>query len=873
MGTANADQAPVGSVKDSASQESAIIDFDIAEQALDRAVLAFAEQAGVQVFFDSGKLAGLRSRGLQGRHSAEDGLALLLAGTPVRYEFTGARKVSLERLSERDGALELGTTMIESARDRSGDWVYEVPRSSNVISSEQIDRNPPRHVAEIVQETPGVNAVVNYQDPAVNINIRGIQDYGRVNMMIDGARQNYQQSGHQSRNGEMFVDSELISEVVIEKGPSSGVDGAGVIGGTANFKTLDIDDLVEPGRQYGLRLRSATGLGKYANGNHFKGSLAGGVHLTENLDFLAAVTRTSTGNMEPGRNGNYANLNLGELNDQWANDFNTVAYTGNSLESILLKSNLTIGDSRFTLSHIRTDTEYETAAKTYTGAVPNVDPDANRWSTFKTSNDVESRNYALDYSWTPNDLWNVKSKLYYVDTRNTQFLPDRNPGLGANYSHSFENIYQTETIGLKLENTSLWRFDQLQTSLNYGAELSRDNTSPEATSLQATTADYTTGMSGGTPEGERYLGGIFTQLNIEYDDWLTVGAGLRYDRYKVKGDTTYINRVKSVPQFQNPCTIPGWPGPLPFCFVEKKHYVDLEVDREDGQVSPTFSIGIKPIEEVMLFATYGKGWRPPSITETLVSSNHTAVGDSTIITPNPYLDAEESRNWETGVNLTLDGLIAQDDKFRAKLSYFDTRVENWVALARVKLPDYTIAYYDYAPVNLLNPVDLNGVELEFKYDAGIYYMGGSYTYTEMDTDINYRLYYMGGEHPSVPASLYYANDVFFINVPPKEVYSLHVGARFIERKLDVRLDVRKTSPFINFAAESTGDYDGLDYEPFYEGYTTFNMSASYKLTKDTDVQLNIQNITDEKYALPMTDANAVTPGPGRTVIGSLEMRF
>lgn len=197
-----------------ASQRTALIRFDIPAQSLDSAVLAFAEQAKVQVFFDSRKLAGLRSAGLSGEHSAQEGLSILLQDNPVRYRFNGTDRVGLERLSSDGKSLELNTTSIRSQGD--GDWVYLAPRSVSVITRDQIDKRPPRHAADMLEETAGVYTAVNQRDPGLSVNIRGVQDYGRVNMNIDGMRQNFNVNGHQQRNGIMVVDPEFISSVEIE---------------------------------------------------------------------------------------------------------------------------------------------------------------------------------------------------------------------------------------------------------------------------------------------------------------------------------------------------------------------------------------------------------------------------------------------------------------------------------------------------------------------------------------------------------------------------------------------------------------------------------------------------------------------------------
>lgn len=134
---------------------------------------------------------------------------------------------------------------------QDGDWVYDELHSVSEISREQLDNRPARHAADILEQTPGVYSSVSQQDPALSVNIRGIQDYGRVNMNIDGMRQNFMKSGHGQRHGVMYIDPEILSSVVIEKGATSGMGGAGVIGGVATFNTVNASDFLEPGKELG----------------------------------------------------------------------------------------------------------------------------------------------------------------------------------------------------------------------------------------------------------------------------------------------------------------------------------------------------------------------------------------------------------------------------------------------------------------------------------------------------------------------------------------------------------------------------------------------------------------------------------------------
>ena len=83
---------------------------------------------------------------------------------------------------------------------------------------------------------PGVTTQENQNDPGQAINIRGLQDFGRVNVLVDGARQNFQSTGH-GANGVFYLDPELIGGVDITRGPVSTIYGSGAIGGVVAFRT------------------------------------------------------------------------------------------------------------------------------------------------------------------------------------------------------------------------------------------------------------------------------------------------------------------------------------------------------------------------------------------------------------------------------------------------------------------------------------------------------------------------------------------------------------------------------------------------------------------------------------------------------------
>ena len=98
------------------------------------------------------------------------------------------------------------------------DWVYETPASVSVISRETLEQRTPRNSSDLFQDMSGVWTPGDRQSPGTTINIRGLQEQGRVNVNIDGARQNFQQAGYGAVSS-VYFDPELIGGVVGRKGP------------------------------------------------------------------------------------------------------------------------------------------------------------------------------------------------------------------------------------------------------------------------------------------------------------------------------------------------------------------------------------------------------------------------------------------------------------------------------------------------------------------------------------------------------------------------------------------------------------------------------------------------------------------------------
>lgn len=848
----------------------ATMDFDIPAQPLSAGVLAFARQSGVQVFFDSERFAGLQGGAVQGRYSLEEALQRLLAVAPVNYRFfEGGRQVTLSQRQTDGDVSELPDVTVRgwlSEKERT----YLQPRSVAVIEREQIDRNPPRHAADMLEETAGVYTAVSQQDPGLSVNIRGIQDYGRVNMSVDGMRQNYQQSGHQQRNGSMYVDPELLGGVTIEKGATSGMGGAGVIGGVADFRTLDARDFIREGKEVGGRVRATTGLGGYANGTHFIGS---GVFALGNEigDILIAASERHLGVFDPGTHGSIGELRTGsranpDIEDRIKNS--PVAYSGFTMRSRLAKLGLNLPhDQRMQLSYLRTQVSYDDAN------IMDV-ADEELWERLGSSN-VVSQNFALDYGYAPdNPLIDFKAKLYHVDTRNEQST------LARGITQAYSITYQTDTYGLQVQNTSAFALSQASIlKADYGLELFHDKVSPDSNqAVAASSAVDFPFAEGMTPDGTRTMGSLFARLDYEYDGWLNLNAGLRYDRYRLRGDTGMNTRTFYLDGSNQQYNVP----------------VLYDVDREEGRFSPTFGLAIKPgVDWLQLFASYGKGWRPPAVTETLITGRPHGGGAETMY-PNPFLEPERSSTWEVGFNIFRENLFTAEDRLGIKVAYFDTRIDDFMYMGfGLMRPGYdpvpnigTTAY-----VNNLETTRFRGVEYSLDYDAGGLYGNLSYTHMIGDNDYCKRIAWLGGSEspvygvggrrrpiigmqPNEAASQLVNCDGIMGTAEhmPMDRGSLTLGTRLLDRKLDLGVRARYSEGFSMTLEEDLAG-DSYVYPADWKQYTVYDLFGSYKATDALTLRLAVENVTDKAYLVPLGDVLAFTLGRGRTVQGTLEYTF
>lgn len=834
--------APVAAHAQIASQVSnqALRSYSIPAAPVEAVLNQLAREAQVMIAFDPALVQGKQSRGFKGMATVQGALDSLLEDHPLQAqsEGPGAWRVrpAVARSQKaaqgaRAGVQErnLDEVLVVAKKD-ARQQVFETAASVAVVTREEIDRLPPRNTADVLAEVPGVYTSQSRRDPGVSVNIRGMQDFGRVNVMIDGTRQNYQQSGHGS-NGSVYLDPEMLGGVDISKGPTSTVGGAGMIAGVVNFRTLEADDLIKDGSTRGARLNLSSG----NNGYHFAGSAALGLKPREDLDLVMFVSRKKVGEFEKGRRGFMTDDVDGQVHG-------VSQLTSQDQTSVLLKSTWRFApEQQLKFSYIGMDAKFGEKPQSASGG--------------GILNHVRTDTLLANYAWNPSAsaLVDLKSSLYYTRTRNQAH---RYAG-GTLDPYAYDLQYQTSTVGGTLENTSRLQWGARDAALvKTGAEFFHDWTDPQAQALSVGADAGTTALyAGSTPKGKRTVASLFGELNWMHSDWLELTGGLRYDWYGMQGD----GRMR-VGSLINP------PGVRP---PSTALYTRFKADRNDGAFAPRLALAVKPVEPIQLFASVGRGMRPPALTEALMWGQHT--GSLFPYYPNPDLRAERSRNWEVGANGVFDDVLSKGDKLRVKAAWFNNKVNDYVTLARIMSPIDTAGgglLGPYAYVNLQDPFRSKGLELQGDYDNGRVFGSLNYTHMLVNTGKGgYDSFPLGSLTGYPNNNLGQSGDanIWYV-LPPRKTASLSAGVRLLDKKLTLGGRMRFQSPSTNSSVWTT---QGERYNQ--KSWRLFDLWASYEITPNATLRVSINNLRDLNYSEMQGGSYFI--GPGRTAIATLSIQF
>lgn len=874
----------------SAAVAQAHISYSIPSGNLGPALTAWARASGLKVLASSSVLSGRTTNGLLGNYRPEQALSALLAGTNLLYSVDGTTATVFDTSSSNGGSADLGgdgSVMLDvidvtgagDAATGSGyqgtpDWVYETPASVGVVSGEAIRNSGARNVRDAIASAPGVYSGEGQGSfPTVSPNIRGVGDSGRVVVSIDGARQNAQDGGRYGGGlggyGAAFVDSAFIRQVDINKNPDASSGNAGSLGGGVNFRTVGADEIILPGKDWGVELNGTIG----TNAHDYATSIIGAARIGESLSLTAGLSRAKLGDYGFGKHGEVTT--------------GTAIYdmTGRESWSSLLKVEGDFGDVQASISWMHQQNDF---AYSPTGS-------ANAGSTFDATNDSISANVA----WNPeSSLVNAKA-TFWLNKSSQDELRDARVIDGIVYGTDTFQQRDLLSFGGTLENTSEFDSAVGPLTLNYGVEGFRDDASNHVMN-EAIAADprIASGWMQFNRPGQRDVASTFLNGKWEPTNWVTLSGGLRYDWYRLKGSSSYYSYRLETKTVVIPCdpvsdhftaetyftdvflpTNPTWatqydryltliwPRRVNSCMsgtgVTNTTYnhlyplTELGIDRTDGAWLPSATVEFKPLEWLRPYVSYSHSFRPPTINESFFNGG-ISPGDSidTSGAANEQLRAEKARTWEVGANVIQDGVFTDEDTFRFKAAAFHRNIEDYIVIGRIRVPGESGDRLSF--VNADGDTTMKGLELEGNYDAGAWWFGSAATWLETEWPSKTQVF--SNELGSTKG------EIFAIagEVPPRFKVSVDAGIRLFDRRVTLGARVNHVTPNLSRSIDENGNFRELT-----DPYTTLDLHASFKVNDHATLNLTVDNATDRMY-VPATGSYIA---PGRTFLASMKARF
>jgi hemoglobin/transferrin/lactoferrin receptor protein len=351
----------------------------------------------------------------------------------------------------------------------------------------------------------------------------------------------------------------------------------------------------------------------------------------------------------------------------------------------------------------------------------------------------------------------------------------------------------TKTTGASLQNSS--RFDTgiwIAHRLTYGIDGYRDIN-------QSTSQGQANSVM---PDGHMRAVGVFAQDEINFlDNWALIGA-LRHDAYTL--------------------TSPG----------QQKSSHD--------KLSPKVTLQYQPWQALGVYASYGKAFRAPTLTEMFgnLGTPHALVN----FRPNPALMPETSAVKELGSTLSLENLLATGDRLQVKATYFTEAVRSMIEQQQVG--DYARKAPFSNTGQILQQLNIaraqrHGDELELAYAHCSLTLGLGYSRLRAKNALT-------GAHLYAP--------------PDKLAFGAHY-------RIDESWSARYLSQIVR-----AQNYDSIELRR-RSGYATHDISVSYE-HHQYRVDLGVTNLFNKGYATyQQSKADTFSFEEGRSVNLTLSARF
>lgn len=246
----------LGTLTLSASLGASAVEFNIPPQSLDSALLAFAEQAQVQVSVAAAGISGVKTEGISGDRSPEDALTHLLKDTGLTFTAIGKRTYSVTQDSPKTERTSAAREPSVSMRLAQADGTQGTSSATSLEELQEVVVTSRKRSENVMSVPSGVTVVGDDFIKANNANSLTDLGYGMTGVLLDSGN-----GGSQFVNVSVRGVSGLAELTGVRSGVGFFVDGVNVFNQTAfNVPLLDVERIeVLKGPQPAAFGRSAVG--------------------------------------------------------------------------------------------------------------------------------------------------------------------------------------------------------------------------------------------------------------------------------------------------------------------------------------------------------------------------------------------------------------------------------------------------------------------------------------------------------------------------------------------------------------------------------------------------------------------------------------
>lgn len=585
--------------------------------------------------------------------------------------------------NKKEKVMRFSSLKVSGAQDNKNSPQIEAMEKPGAYSSVGED-NKLESMDSVLRSLPGTYTQMDASQGqgVVSVNIRGLSGFGRVNMMVDGVSQGFYGSSpseiaHGAQPYSQFgalIDPNFIVRVDIARGQADDADSVNALVGSANFRTIGVDDVVFDGNNLGVRT-------KWTYGNNGIGrsgmmAVAGKTQAFSPEGSLGALFAFSGHNIE----AHYRNAD-----GISSEEFGTSKAFKQKPNSQLMKINIKPNDFH----------DLELSSRLY----------HNKFN----KRHIDNYDYHLKYHYTP-----------FTELVDTKVMLSTSNGQQSYQKHSVGVLGKSEAKGksdsIDISNTSRFNYGDTDFSFTLGSKWMRTEYSKniDKSSEDEKTDGEIREHNVFAPSGKQDISSIYSKLKIEHGIY-AADLGLNYLDYSVKGlKPACDERVN--------------------CFPQGSAQLNL---KERG-FNPSILLSAEIIPEFQPFVSYTHSMRAPNVQEIFYSSSGAESINPFLKGEKADTYQIGFNSYHPNLITEGDSFRLKATMFHTKIKDYIFNESYLVCAAgKVCKNDGTLTDQDWSDVdpnfnlyiysNSLEPVTMRGYELSMNYDAGIFYSSLAYS--------------------------------------------------------------------------------------------------------------------------------------------------